>query len=68
MLVVPSGQSIPNSLQISARSSSAVSFGLRMKATSVPSGISSMKRLQTVVLPVPTSPVRRTNPPSPVVL
>ena len=38
MLVAPSGQPMPNSSQIVARSSSAVTFGLRIKATSVAFG------------------------------
>ena len=63
-LAGPSGRGIWNSSQIAASSSSALRAGFRMTAARVPGGSCSRKQRQTVVLPVPTSPVSWTNPPS----
>ena len=60
----PSGGLIPNSRQMETSNSTTDSSGLRMKATSAPSGSISSRRRLAVVLPVPTSPVSRTKPPS----
>ena len=60
----PSGRAIWNSSQMAANSSSVLSAGFRMTAARVPGGSCSRKQRQTVVLPVPTSPVSWTKPPS----
>ncbi len=60
----PSGGLIPNSRQMETSNSTTDNSGLRMKATSAPSGNVSNRRRQAVVLPAPTSPVSRTKPPS----